>query len=620
MNITFSGKSGIGCFVILCLLFFMLIVSQTSFAAGRPTPEDIQAIEDNFELFKNTLSESSSGINKMRKYYLEFKKEHRNDPKYQDIIKKLDEAGFSSKLRTAYKELNTFDNAAGKVKDAAEFYNRYKPDENDPTRSLKQISSLIEDAQKIIPLPEDLKKPITEILTFYAGAAKEFAGALKRLDTKMDDYRQGTIGTGGKSDVGGSEQIKQYYRQGFDIPLSRSGDIILFEPAEVWESHMNNMAFLWDGTNWYKLEVPVSFLKSLYTYHLKGMGSPPQTDRLLVQAQSHEAITDRIMEAKGLYDTFMNIYRSKRAALDQRSLLETAGKLSALNDLILEVADETSFIGKYLYSAKVRKEIGDINNIIDNYIGISGNVFVGRGEEKKGLSGAVVSAGKASARTLTGGKYDIIMKGKKGDKTTVSVLHKEYPAASRDIYFESNYVSGIDFTLGEKDEETLNQILGSVQGLTREMNKLNKQFSLYYNHFIRIARTGQGITSNAGVGVGTTGICRALSYSFVQAQKKLGKLNSLSADIQMLEMNLKGFDSAENVRLAEALKQFNAVKDAVLGPNGFAEKFREMREQVRRNNCTEEHLHFHADGVPDDLRPEFANNLIGTEGEIPSSP
>jgi hypothetical protein len=61
------------------------------------------------------------------------------------------------------------------------------------------------------------------------------------------------------------------------------------------------------------------------------------------------------------------------------------------------------------------------------------------------------------------------------------------------------------------------------------------------------------------------------------------------------------------------------MKQQLFGPRGLKSKFTEMRKWVRQFNFTEEHLHFHADPVPDDLEPVFAINLIGTDGEQPGT-
>ncbi len=608
---------------ITILLFVLSIVMPSMLhAEENPTPYDVEDVNDNFNALHDTVNQTSEKLKKMRGEYLKYKKKYKNDPQYQDIFRKLDEANFSGKLRSSYKGLDKLDNAAKKIKDAKDFYDRYKPDQNDPTRSLHQISNLIEDFQKMIPMPEDVKKPMTQLLTFYADAARAYADALKRLDKKLTNFREGTIGTGGRSDVGSNEQIRQYSAQNLSAPIIRSTEVILFPPAEVWVSRETEQnVVIWDGTKWHTFNVGMGAMKDLYKYHIKGMGEPIQTNRMIVQLSNWKSISDRIDEAKGLYGVFVNIIQGKRNSLDQKFILEEAGKLEMLNDLMLYNGDMESFTGAYLYSSQKRQQINSIKNFINSYVGVSGNVYIFENDQKKGVTGATVTSGRASTQTKGGGAFAMIFKGKKGDTVNLSASYKKYNAKTVEVYFQSLFESGYTINLSEgEDDEEMRESLENAAELLGKLNQLHRSFSMYYNYFMRIARHGANVSPGWGGGSGGSfgnQTCLGFSYSFVQAQKKLAGLDYLERALDPLLSKLNTYQQKGSTKGEKFLTRMNQAKQKIFGPRGLKTKFNEMRNKVRQHDCTESHLHSHANGMPDDLRPEFARNLM--EGENPAT-
>jgi hypothetical protein len=202
----------------------------------------------------------------------------------------------------------------------------------------------------------------------------------------------------------------------------------------------------------------------------------------------------------------------------------------------------------------------------------------------------------------------------------------------RNIMISFEYLFGKESALG--DEDILwnqsgdskkpgiqpDSVMDDTKDLMGRLELLEERFNVYYDYYMRVVQQGAGIFANAASPVTSSPdfadkIDIALAYSFVQAEKKLASLDNLLPDVDIMEARLKDYNEKDAVSAA-ARQKLEAVKKALFGPDGLAGKFEQMRNMARQFNLTEEQLHLRADGTPDDLQPEFANNLVGTAGEV----
>lgn len=588
--------------------------------------EDVMQLQKTYAEFRDTSSRTANALKRIWEEYLVFKKQYGADPRFKGIFERLNSADVSTKLRVSYQALEMFYGAADKIDRPAEFFNRYRPDQNDPVRPLLKISDAIDDFQRSLPVSEEVKKPASGVIDTYIGAASAYAEGLLLLDKKKEEYRKETIGVSGKTDIVNADQVKQYARQGFSDPIQRSADLLLFSPAEIWVSlGEEGNAYVWDGVEWHRSGAGIGFLKDLADAYLSSTGQLIPTEQLITQVKDERQAVQRIVEAKWLYDVLISMY-DKGDNECYRCMLQSAGKPDEAIKVLSGCRNREDFIGRYLFFPEKHEDMRELKNYLDTHVGIAGTVMYDDEGELLNLPGAVVVSRGASVTTNASGAYSLVLAQKKGSVAIVSAEHPKYPSVQQEVRLDGVFLQGINFVLNRTTEpvQDADAAVVNAQNSLARISELYTAFSRYYGYFTRMTLHGSAITSPAGGAAASPVVfggqmARVLAYPFVQAQKKSASLLAMQNEFTVVEDNLRSFPFDGSPQLQRLRGRVAELKESIYGSEGVASRFADMQQSLWEYGCTEEQLHASADGMPDDLDPSFATNILGTDGMTPAT-
>ena len=169
--------------------------------------EEMEKLKDYGTALKDTITETKDYLKDVSDKWTWVKDKYGGHPKIVGYIDKLNDSGLTKHLNNSISVLGKYEAGIKKITnikaniDAINgFYDRYKPDKNNPLRSLQQMSNILEDLnsaiEKLDPSGGVLTKPFREIIAFYQQAASGFSNALGRLNKKIKERGGGGIGLG----------------------------------------------------------------------------------------------------------------------------------------------------------------------------------------------------------------------------------------------------------------------------------------------------------------------------------------------------------------------------------------------------------------------------------------
>ena len=406
---------------LLILLFILVFGCSGSFFTGfASVPVELSA-EDEANLVEvanaldATIKETKGELEQVQSRYewvVDTFGNHKY-PKILDLINRIDRAGFRSKIQGTLDALSAIDDGIGEVvaargqyDQAKAFMDRYRPDRNNPMRSLEQIGNALEDlnrlVEKVDPSGGVVSKPIREMIAFYQQATTAYANALKRVEEKIQKRAGNGIGEG----IPGTSDKHQFFLQQFPgvtayrynkIKYNRPGSSS--EEAEFWEDQ-GGRAFVWRDGHWREIRCGVAGLQTVFDGLYEAFGARPTLDTLLAGCDV-DAVTLAAAEqtAREQYDT---LYGDGECVMDILSLRRI--KLAKL--------PLKTFIATYIFDPIYTKRIDRIVNQLENAILVKGRV-VAAGGSGAGLAGIPVSvhsaAGINMATSESGGWFSLVL-------------------------------------------------------------------------------------------------------------------------------------------------------------------------------------------------------------------
>jgi len=418
----------------LCVLLISPWLCSRTLAADDDillSQEERQQLADMYNTLKDTTKQSQTKLKKYSEKWTQIKEKYGNAqyPSILKLINKMEGAGVTHKLNTALKGLgkveqglNQIDSAAGKIQPYVNFYNRYKPDSENPMRPLEQISNLLEDLnlqiKKYDPSGGIVTKPIRAIIEFYQKAASSFVSGLTRLQEKINERRGGCIGEG--AGWFSSKDKKFIDLKTGDTICPYSG--IKLDRAEIWvDIGGDGNVYIWWNNQWKKIKPGIGCVEEVNRGWLLAFGEKVSTENLISRCNTN---WKKVLEAKKLGTRHYNSLFSGE---------ECVKKILKHKKLKLERLGMEEFIAKYMFRADFKRKIDRIIRTVENTVLVMGTV-----EEEvwphKSISGARIKAsgGGASAQCQSepGGWFTLVFDLKPDSDerriAKVTVTHNDY--------------------------------------------------------------------------------------------------------------------------------------------------------------------------------------------------
>lgn len=252
------------------LLFIMAIlftctVSLNSAGTQRDsadlilTEEQKAKVGDYVEAAEATSSKMQKGLNKINKGLEELNNNYQHlDKKSQKLID-LGNRTLKKQVNNTLGIAKSFDSSLKKAKSAKEkldnivgLYDRFRPQPDNPYRSLEVIINLLEQAEGLLPdevFLEQIRNPpvflIRTGINYFKEAVKAALEGTQKIQNLLRDRAGHCIGNIGGDEHGDSSKRKQY------VKMDKTGDTICYtgirpKNGEIWSNTHGDNVYLWD--------------------------------------------------------------------------------------------------------------------------------------------------------------------------------------------------------------------------------------------------------------------------------------------------------------------------------------------------------------------------------------
>ncbi|MEN8118644.1 MAG: carboxypeptidase-like regulatory domain-containing protein, partial [Bacteroidota bacterium] len=266
----------------LLFLFPISVFSQSRDALDMVLSEKDKAdVVDIIETSKTISAESQAKIKDYLGKWEQLENNFPNLPGYmQDFINKMNAAGIKTKLNATLKGFEKYDTGLKGLMDKKEkvdqvinFYDRYKPDSQNPFRSLEVLNNIFTDAESLLPEEteyEYIRKPTVWLIRVGIGYFKEGIGnalnGLKDIQKQIRNRAGNCIGyVGGDGTADSSDPKRKAFT---DLG---TGDIICYTGVrpiggEVWSNTNGDGVFVWHSNKWTKLKCGLGEANDVFYY------------------------------------------------------------------------------------------------------------------------------------------------------------------------------------------------------------------------------------------------------------------------------------------------------------------------------------------------------------------
>lgn len=242
--------------------------------------EDKALIEDIIATSQTISSESQEKLQEIEDNWQKLKDNFQNLPKpLQDKINQLDNNGFSRQLSGFKNQFEQFDGGLKDLLDKKEkidkviyFYDRYRPDSQNPFRSLEVLKNIFDDVESLLPEEGDydyIKKPYvwlirTGIRYFKTGIESAYGG-LKNIQAQIKNRAGNCIGyVGGDGTADSSDPRRKAFT---DL---NTGDIICYTGlrpvgGEIYTNTNGDGVYVWSSDKWTKLNTGLGEVNEIFS-------------------------------------------------------------------------------------------------------------------------------------------------------------------------------------------------------------------------------------------------------------------------------------------------------------------------------------------------------------------
>lgn len=403
-----NKKSSLKHFSLILLFFTIAINLIPSYASEKITvpQEEVEMLKDYGNALKNTISETKSELENIKKKYTWVKDTFGNHkyPKILEIINKLDKNGLGKHLGNGIATLGKYEKGITKVTNVAAdsksiiaFYDNYRPDKNNPLRSLEQISHSLEELNRLIkkndPSVGILTKPITSLIGFYQKSASAFHDALDRVKNRIKERSGWGIGTGFTAYT---DKDKKFIKKFPGETIYRYPWIKYMKPgsyeeiAEFWDNQ-SNRAFVWKNNNWTEIKPGVSALTKVYHGMKLAFGERPDINTLITRCNIG---WNKVVQAEKYGKIYFSLLHSGDPCIS---------KILDYKNIKLDSFPEKEFIARYVFRNNSRKKINNTVEAVKNSVLVEGKVTGGK-SGNEGLDNILISAKTSRAHVQTHSK------------------------------------------------------------------------------------------------------------------------------------------------------------------------------------------------------------------------
>ena len=436
-------KRGISIFFTMLFLGTAVLAVSPCFSAETVVvpQEEVEMLKDYGNAFKDSISETKSELENILKKYTLIKDKFGNHkhPKILSLINYLDRNNLGKHLKNAVSVLGKYEGGIKKVttvmadvESIVAFYDNYKPDKNNPLRSLEQISSALEELNTIIvkidPSDGMLTKPVRVMVELYQKSVGAFHGALSRVRKKIKERGGGGIGLGFSVDT----DKERLFRKKFPNETAYRYPWIKYikpglseEEAEFWDNK-SDRAFAWRDNDWIEIKSGIAGLRKVYDGIRLATGRRPDLNTLISRCNTG---WEELLQAERGGERYFKLFFSGNSCVP---------RILAYKKIRLEHFPEEKFIARYVFRKDIRRKIDRAVELVKNSLLVEGKVT----EEKypdRGLANIPISAEASGARVDSisepGGWFTLLFKLKPSENRSnarVTIHVSGYKAYSRD--------------------------------------------------------------------------------------------------------------------------------------------------------------------------------------------
>ncbi len=329
-------------------------------------------------------------------------------PEAREAINKLNNAGAKSKVESASNFLGEFNSqideameSKGKLDKVLTIIDRYKPEKDNPFRSLEVLKNLLDDLESLLPDPDKTKDPVSKVtiklikiaIDYFRTAITGAYDGLKNIQKTIRQRAAGCIGyVGGDATLDKSDPKRKAF-----VDLN-TGELICYSGirpvgGEVWNNMDGNAVFVWSDGQWTKLLAGMGEARDVFALSMKAYGKAISSSEFI------RWCTDAIGVFRSAKSRAANTYATlfEKLTSCQRDILKFADVESELANLLSSCHnDRDEFTGKYVFAVgDVRGTSEVLAKFVENSVLITGSVI---DENERPVSKATVTVTAGSAK------------------------------------------------------------------------------------------------------------------------------------------------------------------------------------------------------------------------------
>jgi len=356
----------------------------------------------------------------------------------QDYVNKLNAAGLKTKLNATLKSFETYDAGLKSLLDKKEkvdkvihFYDRYKPDSQNPFRSLEVLNNVFTDAESLLPKEvkyEFVRNPTAWLIRtgigYYKMAIGNALNGLKNIQKLIKDRAGDCIGYIGGDGTADSSDPK---RKAF-IDLN-TGDIICYtglrpSGGKIYSNTNGDGVFIWDSKKWTKFKCGLGDVNNVFVEWKLANGTVTTSDKIIYLCNQR---LGEITKARARGQMQFNRLSQIKDYSCRGILLSIHGKSNDLQNLMYSVNhDKKLFTAKYIFKKDgVRNTTEMLSKIITENVIFNGYV---KNENEKGIfyASVTIETGSqiVSVKTNKYGFFEVLAKIPEKDHTGLPIRIK----------------------------------------------------------------------------------------------------------------------------------------------------------------------------------------------------
>lgn len=343
-------------------------------------------------------------------------------PELQNMINTLENEGLSSKVNQALGGLQKFNSGVAKFKDwkgkadtVINFYDRYRPDKENPFRSLEVLNNLFEDLEKLLPEEKEYEAFRNTTAWLIRTALRYFREGVRNAHDGLKNFQKLIQERGGAECIGfrgggitDRSNPKQYAFERMD-----TGEIICYfgvrpQGGEVWANETGAAVFVWDGRNWTRLATGRTVTESIFFLWRMAHGRVISVEELI------DWCNNRMAEFVELRDRAARQYAAlTKMDICQEIILEKMNLREFLDELMSAVQrDPRQFTAQYIFqTGEVRGLADSLVDAVTGFALVNGEVKDNDDDKPVGNAEVTIETGtrKHTAITDSNGRFEMLL-------------------------------------------------------------------------------------------------------------------------------------------------------------------------------------------------------------------